>query len=211
MATIGTYLKRERELRGISLEEIARATKINIRLLEALESDDLSSLPPPVFVKGFVRSYAQYIGLDPDDAVLRYEDYLEREREEVRAVEEGRERRGLLKAVVIGGLLLMALLVVFLVSLLKEAEKPPPEEAPKGHVLQLKAVEPTWIKVVIDGKDIEETLLKPGEEAKWTAKKGFFIVIGNAGGVRIFFDGKDLGVPGESGKVIRISLPEDSN
>ena len=77
MASFGDSLRRERELRQITLREISEATKVNHRYLEALERNDFRHLPGGVFNKGFVRAYAQYIGIDPDRMVLAY---LEEER-----------------------------------------------------------------------------------------------------------------------------------
>jgi cytoskeletal protein RodZ len=74
MSSFGETLKRERELRQISLREIAEATKINLRYLDALERDDFRHLPGGVFNKGFVRAYAQFIGIDPDTMVMAYLD-----------------------------------------------------------------------------------------------------------------------------------------
>ncbi len=75
MPSFGEHLKRERELREISLREISDETKISYRYLEAIEEDNEAKLPAEVFVKGFVKSYASYIGLDPDEAMLRYQEY----------------------------------------------------------------------------------------------------------------------------------------
>ena len=61
MASFGEILKRERELRDISLREIADATKIHIRYLEALEANRFDSLPGGVFNKGFIRAYAAFL------------------------------------------------------------------------------------------------------------------------------------------------------
>jgi len=72
MPTFGEELKRERELRGIGLREVAEATKVNIRYLEAMERDDFEHLPGGVFNRGFVRAYAQFIGVDPDAMVNAY-------------------------------------------------------------------------------------------------------------------------------------------
>jgi cytoskeletal protein RodZ len=69
MASFGETLKRERESRHISLREIAETTKINIRHLEALEADRFAALPGGVFNRGFVRAYADYLGIDADGAV----------------------------------------------------------------------------------------------------------------------------------------------
>jgi len=74
MPSFGETLRRERELRQISLREISEATKINLRYLEALERDDFRHLPGGVFNKGFVRAFAQFIGIDADAMVMAYLD-----------------------------------------------------------------------------------------------------------------------------------------
>jgi len=72
MGSFGDKLKREREMRGVTLDEISESTKIARRHLEALESEDFASLPGGVFNKGFVRAYARFIGIDEDQAVADY-------------------------------------------------------------------------------------------------------------------------------------------
>jgi cytoskeletal protein RodZ len=66
MAGFGEYLRREREMRGVSLEEISTATKISIRFLQAIENEELSKLPGGIFTRSFVRTYARYLGLDEE-------------------------------------------------------------------------------------------------------------------------------------------------
>jgi cytoskeletal protein RodZ len=73
--TFGEELRKEREIRGIELREIAEATKISQRFLEALERDDFKNLPAPVFSRGFVREYSRYLGLDAEEMVDRYVHY----------------------------------------------------------------------------------------------------------------------------------------
>jgi transcriptional regulator with XRE-family HTH domain len=68
----GDQLKRERELRGVSLEEVATATRIAPRFLEALENEQWEKLPGGVFNRGFIRSVARYLGLDEDNLVSEY-------------------------------------------------------------------------------------------------------------------------------------------
>jgi cytoskeleton protein RodZ len=68
----GEHLKREREMRGVSLEEVSAATRISTRFLEAIESDRWESLPGGVFNRGFIRSVARYLGLDEDSMVAEY-------------------------------------------------------------------------------------------------------------------------------------------
>src|SRR5438477_3098227 len=65
----GERMRREREMRGIKLEEIAESTKIGKRNLEALEQERFDQLPGGIFNKGFVRAYAKYLGLDEEQAV----------------------------------------------------------------------------------------------------------------------------------------------
>jgi cytoskeletal protein RodZ len=72
MISIGEELKREREFREISLREISDATKINIRMLEAIEKDNFSSLPGGIFNRNFIRAYANFIGLDPEVIIRKY-------------------------------------------------------------------------------------------------------------------------------------------
>ena len=72
----GSYIKHERELRGVPLEEISRITKIHIRFLEALEDNRFDELPGEVFIKGYIRSYANIIGSDVDEMLNSYEESI---------------------------------------------------------------------------------------------------------------------------------------
>jgi cytoskeletal protein RodZ len=72
MASFGENLRRERELRGVDLRDIAEATNISLRFLQALEQDRADVLPGGIFPKAFVRQYASYLGLDPDRLVAEY-------------------------------------------------------------------------------------------------------------------------------------------
>ncbi|HEY2322709.1 MAG TPA: RodZ domain-containing protein [Thermoanaerobaculia bacterium] len=72
LASFGEELRREREIRAISLKEIADATKISKRFLDAIERNDHKTLPAPVFTRGFVREYARYLGLNAEEMVNRY-------------------------------------------------------------------------------------------------------------------------------------------
>ena len=70
----GSYIKHERELRGVPLEEISGATKIHIRFLQALEDNQFDELPGEVFIKGYIRSYANIIGTDVEEMLNIYEE-----------------------------------------------------------------------------------------------------------------------------------------
>ena len=74
MGRFGERLRREREMRGITLDQISAVTKISTRLLRALEDEQFDLLPGGIFNKGYVRGYAKYVGIDEEQAVA---DYLE--------------------------------------------------------------------------------------------------------------------------------------
>jgi len=156
MPSFGESMKRERELRQITLREISEATKINLRYLDALERNDFRHLPGGVFNKGFVRAFAQYIGIDPESMVTAY---LQEEQSQQARVEErrkeaqrrslggeaapeheeragtepaGRRSRGVRiasAAIVVVALAAVALLFVFLKPRAGQPSLPPPEPA----------------------------------------------------------------------------------
>ena len=68
----GRYLKTARLEKGIDLETISNETKIGLDKLDSIENDDHTRLPSEVYVKGFIRAYAQAIGVDAEDAIERY-------------------------------------------------------------------------------------------------------------------------------------------
>ena len=71
-ATIGEQLRLAREERGIALREISNQTRISMRYLEAIESDDYKRLPGGIFNRSFVKAYAKYVGFDERQALEGY-------------------------------------------------------------------------------------------------------------------------------------------
>lgn len=129
MASFGESLRRERELRRITLREVSEATKINSRYLEALERNEFTYLPGGAFTKGFIRAYARYIGVDEAEMLNAYLFEIANKEKEQTALEpaggvdtlrehfqveygsDDRRRRRLRLAVVLGGILLLAALI----------------------------------------------------------------------------------------------------
>lgn len=72
MITVGEVLKKRRIEKNLHFEEIEKATRIRAKFLEALEKNDYQNLPPATFVKGFIRNYGQYLGLDPSRLLAIY-------------------------------------------------------------------------------------------------------------------------------------------
>lgn len=108
---LGDVLRRERQGRNISMRQVAQATKINIRHLEALERSEFESLPGGAFNKGFVRAYAAYLGLDAEAMVSHYLLELSRLRSEPEAqappTRDERRRRFLRVVVIAAGIALV--------------------------------------------------------------------------------------------------------
>jgi cytoskeletal protein RodZ len=71
--TVGEFLKREREARRVTLEEISKGTRISRPYLEALERNDFRFFARPDYIQGFLRGYARHIGLNPGEVIKRYE------------------------------------------------------------------------------------------------------------------------------------------
>ncbi len=69
MGELGSLLTRAREARGLTLEDAERDTRISRRYLQALETEQFEVIPAPVYARGFLRSYSQYLGLDPAEAL----------------------------------------------------------------------------------------------------------------------------------------------
>jgi hypothetical protein len=72
VGAFGEKLRRQRELRGLSLEAISTVTKISPRMLHAIEDEHFDQLPGGVFNQGFVRAYARHVGLDEEEAIADY-------------------------------------------------------------------------------------------------------------------------------------------
>src|SRR6185436_7695501 len=76
MPTLGEELRHKREQRGITLAEIAEATRIGTRFLKAIETDNYSILPGGIFTRSFIRAYAKQVGMNEDEAMGLYNEQL---------------------------------------------------------------------------------------------------------------------------------------
>ncbi|MGO9269533.1 MAG: RodZ domain-containing protein [Terriglobia bacterium] len=77
MASFGESLRREREMRGITLEEISAHTKISIHFLKAIEADDLGKVPGGIYTRNFIRAFARYLGLDEERVMSEYHSFAD--------------------------------------------------------------------------------------------------------------------------------------
>lgn len=231
MASFGDTLRRERELRGVDLREVADATKISVRFLQALENDRIDVLPGGIFPRAFVRQYALYLGLDPDRTVAEFV-YAYGEQAgaaSAPAPPPARARRlPLLAAVIALALVGLAAWAAFRYEARGAASAPtpaasapastfapdpvypPPTTAPalqptdsQGLVLTLNSRQSCWVAVLADGVKVIDRVMNEGEAQTVTAKGEMVLSVGNAGGITFTLNGRPGISLGREGEVRR--------
>jgi len=134
MTSLGQELKKERESRNISLDEMASSTKIVGRYLVALEEDRLDTMPGGFFVKGIIRSYARYLGLDENAILEKYREAGFLEEPPVSQFEESPEAapeeksRVALWAVVAAAIIILIVALIFLLRPRQPSPGAPPTQ-----------------------------------------------------------------------------------
>ncbi|MDI6890752.1 MAG: DUF4115 domain-containing protein [Thermodesulfovibrionales bacterium] len=217
---VGEILRKRREELGLDLKEIAGITKIRHDYLKAIEDETLEKLPAEVYVKGYVREYAKILDIHPETVIDVYIQQTSTAKEkEVLRKEISQRKRLKIRYLLILLIPVITFASIILYPFAPEKQKMPsrPSETKKEDLLEAKydtplileviAKDTTWLLVNIDGTRSKEILLRPGESVKWDAKNSFSLKIGNAGGIKLIFNGKEIGPLGEKGKVIRLNLP----
>ncbi len=129
--TVGQYLRQEREKKNISLESISQTTRIPLKDLEALEKDEFHRFSAPVFARGFLRTYANQIGIDPNEIIAIYEaqtDSLSASKK-TKIAPPSRNNRPRVKYIII--LSIFALVAIFAFSFFfSKSPAPPPPPSP---------------------------------------------------------------------------------
>ena len=237
--SFGYYLQSIRLEKNITLDTIAEETRIAMSNLTAIEKEDVESLPDPVFVKGFLRSYAQAIGADGDEAVKLYEARLNMKSrmEDVQSYSPRSTvapwRNLILSIVAVAGLIALSLYGISYFQhhdLLDKAAAPssavklpaekhsadrkpsdtntdtPPETSSK-LMLQISALEDTWMKIIIDNQEPKEYNLRSGDQLEEEATRGYNLLIGNAAGLELKLNGKPVKISGKEGEVVNLKIP----
>ena len=235
MANFGATFRKARDSKGISLEKIAEETRISRRFLEAIEKEELHILPGGIFNRGFIRTFAERIGIDPDAAVSEYEQLIKiQDAEQQIAPAESpaqKAERNFYPLVV--GTLVLAIIIFYIVTrnsgvpvqtatpsavaLPEQPAAPPltssvetaPEPAPPPVTfiaLEIEALEQTWIKVIADGSEPQEALMEPGNTLRFTAQTSLTIKIGNAGGLAIKLNDQKMKSLGGTGQVREVII-----
>ncbi len=220
----------------MSLEDIENETKIRKFYISALEEDSYHLLPAMVYASGFVRRYARLLGLDENEFVQEFKSIAyqnENKEEEVFVSENMRERLKVPIKNIIAGLVFLVVVIwmgSYLIDFIaaqnwgrNQVAPPPianngeiPEKEPgqtpaiNGVNLRISGQKLCWIRATVDGNLIPDTMLKAGEVKEIKANESIQLHLGNAGGVKIEFNGKDLGVPGKSGQTMKLEYPPPS-
>ena len=236
MESLGKYLKKERETKKISLREISKSIKVREQFLKAVEEDRYDLLPSPTYVKGFLAAYAKSIGLDPNEVILRYENVLKEE--SISYPEVPPEQKTLWNKRylwLMGGGIVVGLVVIYFLfcqpsppSVKPASQKTDVKETPPATVaapvvkkpsvpevkptisLQLRAVERTWLTIQVDDQSVQDITLQPGEGISYRGMERIQMVVGNAGGLDIVFNERELERFGKSGEVYTLLFtPEE--
>lgn len=222
---VGDILRKKREELGQDLLEISRTLKISYTYLRAIEDETFEKLPEEVYVKGYIRKYAEILNIDPEIVIQAYNQQVsppQAENKEALEKDALKRKRSKLKLLLTPLLLLLFVITVTFILFPSSPRKkeisisPPPAEIEKEnilkkedtpHILKVFAIDTTWLLIAVDNVTTKDLILKPGESIELQAKTGFSLKIGNAGGVKLIFDGKEMGKPGGKGQVVNLNLP----
>ena len=229
----GETLKKRREDLGLTIGEIATELKIKTDYLKAIENNAFEKLPVEVYTKGYIRCYARYLDVDPEPIIQYYANHLSQPKPTtiipIAFYKKKSPRIFYLLAVIF--MASAAFFIFFSISKKTDDKlksnfnkihvtKPVYQETispseikqtipeSREHSLDIKASNTTWIHIKFENGKSEEILLQPGQTKNWKFLENAVLKIGNAGGVVLSFDGKDIGIPGKSGQVITLNLPD---
>jgi cytoskeleton protein RodZ len=230
---IGAKLRQERVGKGLAIDDISRDTRIAPRFLEAIETDDYSSLPGLIFTRNFVRQYALILKLDPDPLLAR----LPKPDESTaplptppprpRSTYHRDRRRRFIRIssvwlLLVGGAGAAAYLYLkhyrYAFPLTAASALKPPAHAASSSVapvvspatspvqVSLTAHLPAWVQVSADGKITFIGTLQPNETKEVSAAEQVKVLTGNAGALTISLNGKTLESLGPVGQVRMVRL-----
>ena len=211
----GEHLKRERELREVSLDELSKATRISNRFLQALENEDWGKLPGGVFGHGFVRSIARYLGLSEEALLGEYD--LARAEKLPAAVPKPEEpipsapKWIPAAALVAGGLILLVLFFYGArygwnrVAAYHAAKQSSASTSDVPLELAISASASTPVRVIADDKVVMDSQIYAGDTLHFTAKQQFDVSATNSSAVLLQLNGRampPLGTPGTFGRMV---------
>ena len=212
---VGPALEKARRIQGLTLDEASRDTRLRIDQLRALEAERFGALPSDAFIRGALRTYAQYLGVSPEKVLSAYARHaaapaappppggLGRIERAIAATRIRDNQRFLL----IGASTLVVLFALFgLVSRDLGAPTPasirptvPVAVGTSTVEAVLVARRPVEVRVTIDGAE-EVRAMAEGETLSFPADEELVVSIADGGAVQLSVDGRDLGTPGTRGE-----------
>lgn len=233
----GKALQQARKKKRYSVDRVHTVTKIKKEYIEGLENDDVSAFPAELYYKNFLKTYAQFLSLDPAEMVSLYEQAKTEQQEDLfKQVNTNTENKFIefyktnKQTLIYAGYGLIAVLVICIIIMLiptKKAAVPEQENKPavtkqekKAAVstpqqteqkLFVKATADTWIKVIGDDKKLFENILEKDKTFEAVTKKEFNIKIGNIDGIEVYFNDKlvDISKGASNSKVNTLTLKRD--
>lgn len=229
METVGELLRAEREKKGLSIKEIETAISIRALYINAIEEGNYTIVPGEVYLKGFIRNYANYLGLDGKEMVASYRlaqqpvvpnivDTPVEPPMETRTSTNNNSKKLLIisiLAICVAGSAWWVLGNQTPAKEPLEAKQVQPAPVPtvpiatqpvavqnNPVVIVAKYTEKCWTSVVADGKQIYEGTPQNGETITWEAQKNLTITAGNASGIDITYNGQSMGKLGQKGEVL---------
>lgn len=223
---VGTALRKAREMRGITLDAASRDTKLHVNQLRALEAEEFDALLGDVYVRGSLRTYAQYLGVSPDKVIAAYTRHADEPEPPPPPAKLGRVERAIAATRVRDNQRLMTFLAITALAfavvfgLVSRGRSAPPPAAlptvaaapdPAGRQIDavLKALRPVNVVVVSDGLRRRYSLSR-GETRTFMADTALRIEVMDGGAVRLMVDGVNMGVPGSNGVPWRHSYSFDT-
>jgi hypothetical protein len=216
MIGVGSALRKARERRGITLDAASRDTKLHRDQLRALESEDFEALMGDVYVRGSLRTYAQYLGLSPDKVIGAYAQNAEEPAAPPPPAKLGRVERAIaatrirdnqrLMVFLAGTVLVIAVVFGFLsrahsapapAAMPTVAAEPQPLNRSIDTVIQ--AIAAVRVTVTADGIASTYTM-GAGETRSFKAETSMVLRVTDGGAIHLTVDGVDHGVPGTSGR-----------
>ena len=232
----GKVLQQARKKKRYSIDKVHKTTKIKKEYIEGLENDNVSVFPAELYYKNFLKTYAQFLSLDPVEMINLYEQSkLEQQDDLFKQSNNNPENKFFeffktnKQTFIYIGYGLIGIILICLIILIIPAKKGSdntensvPEQATTSTTkkqvqpqteqkLYIRAIDDTWIKVVGDDKKLFENILGKEKTFETKTKNEFIIKIGNIDGVEVYFNDKrvDISKGASNSKVNTITLKRD--
>lgn len=218
LSDIGYMLREARSKKNVSILEVADALHIKPVFLQALEDEDYAALPGPAYITGFLRNYASYLGLHPDDVVQEY--YASRPipvptvKAATRVLANGYERHNRKRFLWAFGAVLLILAGGFAIKAYNDTYNraysaplnvtpanlggttfagAPSHPVAHSVTLRLRALAPVWVRVTADGRQVYQGILR-GKNHNWVAKRSIYVATYDGAHIRVVYNGRQLGL-----------------